>query len=108
MSGALRKIGVYLGLVEDSGRYDDEYDDYDEYDDDVDGRRAQPGARGQPPRAARVPRPATVAHSTSAVVAARRAGPGVAELARITTLHPRTYNEARTIGETSATARPSS
>jgi cell division inhibitor SepF len=31
----------------------------------------------------------------------RRPGPGpvTAELSRITTLHPRTYNEARTIGE---------
>ena len=26
---AMRKIGEYLGLLEDTGRYDDEYDDYD-------------------------------------------------------------------------------
>ena len=26
-------------------------------------------------------------------------GPAIAELSRITTLHPRTYNEARTVGE---------
>ena len=42
MSGALRKMGVYLGLVEDgeryNARYDDEYDDFDEYEDEaVDG-----------------------------------------------------------------------
>ena len=30
MSGAMRRIGEYLGLVEDTGRYDD----YDEYDAD--------------------------------------------------------------------------
>jgi cell division inhibitor SepF len=32
-------------------------------------------------------------------VAVAPAAPSVAELAKITTLHPRTYNEARTIGE---------
>ena len=39
---------------------------------------------------------------TSPSAAARRAAPQpheVAELSRITTLHPRTYNEARTVGE---------
>ena len=25
MSGAMRRIGEYLGLLEDTGRYDDEY-----------------------------------------------------------------------------------
>ena len=29
MSGAMRKMGVYLGLLEDSGRYDEEYDEYE-------------------------------------------------------------------------------
>ena len=27
MAGAMRKVGVYLGLVEDADRFDDEYDD---------------------------------------------------------------------------------
>src|SRR5215212_2118697 len=31
MSGAMRKIGEYLGLLEDTGVYDDEFDD--QYDD---------------------------------------------------------------------------
>ena len=31
MSGAMRRIGEYLGLLEDTGRYDDEYaDGYDD------------------------------------------------------------------------------
>ncbi|MGH3348070.1 MAG: cell division protein SepF [Nocardioides sp.] len=90
MSGAMRKIGEYLGLLEDTGRYDDEYDsDYDTTD--------SPAVSGRSP--ARESRPAPVAD-----LAERRrpsAGPSgvVAELSRITTLHPRTYNEARTIGE---------
>src|SRR3954471_11490015 len=33
MSGAMRRIGEYLGLLEDTGRYDDEYaEDHDGYD----------------------------------------------------------------------------
>lgn len=84
MSSAMRKMGVYLGLLEDTGRYDEEY--FDEYD----GR----GAADVEPA-----RPTPVAN-----IAERRrphpgAAPVVAELSRITTLHPRTYNEARTIGE---------
>jgi cell division inhibitor SepF len=88
MSGAMRKIGEYLGLLEDTGRYDDEYDtDYDTTD--------TPAVPGRTTSA----RPAPVAD-----LAERRrpsAGPTgvVAELSRITTIHPRTYNEARTVGE---------
>jgi cell division inhibitor SepF len=29
MSGAMRRIGEYLGLLEDTGRYDDEYDEFE-------------------------------------------------------------------------------
>ncbi|MGH3369330.1 MAG: cell division protein SepF [Nocardioidaceae bacterium] len=94
MSGAMRKMGVYLGLLEDTDRFDDEYSTYDEHDE----RR---GRGSEVDRADRAEggRPAQVAS-----LAERRrptAGPQqvVAELSRITTLHPRTYNEARTIGE---------
>jgi cell division inhibitor SepF len=95
MASAMRKMAVYLGLVEDDHQYDDPYadeygteDEYDEYGAElvapderpdgypgyVDGTRA-PGERHAP-----------VQVQTT-------------DLARITTLHPRTYNEARTIGE---------
>jgi cell division inhibitor SepF len=88
MSGAMRKVGVYLGLLEDSDRYDD---DYEGYDDDYESQPTRPvhavrddqGTVSQ--LAERRPRPVPV--------------PVTAELSRITTLHPRTYNEARTIGE---------
>ncbi|MGZ4445098.1 MAG: cell division protein SepF [Nocardioides sp.] len=89
MSGSMRKIGEYLGLLEDTGRYDDEYDG--EYE-------TQDVPAVTPARAPRrEPRPAPVAD-----LAERRRpapAPSVAELSRITTLHPRTYNEARTVGE---------
>ena len=88
MGGAMRKMGVYLGLLEDTERYEDDY--YDEYDE-------QPPARER----AEAARPTPVAN-----IAERRrpqpapaAVPMVAELSRITTLHPTTYNEARTVGE---------
>jgi cell division inhibitor SepF len=75
----MRKMAVYLGLVEDGDlpfpdKYD-EYDEYEEYDEAAD-----------------------LVESAGDQRVAEEA-PRQVELARITTLHPRTYNEARTIGE---------
>ncbi|MGZ8737567.1 MAG: cell division protein SepF [Nocardioides sp.] len=86
MGSAMRKMGVYLGLLEDTERYEDEY--YDEYD--------EPGRREQPARPAPV---ANLAEHRRPHPAQAPVAGVVAELSRITTLHPRTYNEARTIGE---------
>jgi cell division inhibitor SepF len=98
MGGALRKTMIYLGLAEDDERYraydvEDEFVDYDSAEeaderverietDEVEERRAAVTsiARGQVARV--VPAP-----------------PPVAELHRISTIHPRTYNEAKIIGE---------
>ena len=81
MAGAMSKMAVYLGLVED----EEHYDQYDDYYETSPTAHAQPGAR------------------TGTAVAPLRPAPMVAppvvEGYRITTLHPRTYNEARTIGE---------
>ena len=95
MSGAMRRIGEYLGLLEDTGRYDDGYDsDYETADTPAVPTRS----------ASRESRPAPV----SDISERRRPASGptgvttpgvVAEMSRITTLHPRTYNEARTVGE---------
>jgi cell division inhibitor SepF len=106
MSGAMRRIGEYLGLLEDTGRYDDEYaDDYDSYDtyDERYADETSPVAVARPSR--REAREARQAATVANLDDRRRAtptitaGPRVAELSRITTLHPRTYNEARTVGE---------
>jgi cell division inhibitor SepF len=100
MASAMRKMAVYLGLVEDDHRYDDRYqdeygsDEYDEYGDQ--GDILDPADRPETHlghgdaslengRAAQEWQASTVMQTT--------------DLARITTLHPRTYNEARTIGE---------
>ena len=89
MASAMRKMAVYLGLVEDDRRYQDSYDAYGEYD-EYDDEQAE-AMEAAPVRA-----------DYGGYVAEQPlepAPPRQVELARITTLHPRTYNEARTIGE---------
>ncbi len=89
MASAMRKMAVYLGLVEDDRRYTDGYDSYEEYDEYDESADA---ADADPQRAD---------YAAAYVIDPRiePAPPQQVELARITTLHPRTYNEARTIGE---------
>ena len=156
MAGAMRRMGIYLGLVEDDdtrgyGRYDsrqsDHHDDrrygryaderyaddrYEGHYDDYADPDAEPVREPEPVISTRrvVPnRPVGLASSGAGSgggasrVSAMSSGPvGAAGLAvrepvialapepapapaptpqpyRITTLHPRTYNEARTIGE---------
>jgi cell division inhibitor SepF len=109
MSGTMRKLGLYLGLVEDDedardARYAD--DAYDE--DDV-----EPVAPVSSRRWAEEPAPTTALRRAPEPVGAVRTRGAVAldtslrpapapafdDTYRITTLHPRTYNEARQIGE---------
>ncbi len=98
MASAMRKMAVYLGLVEEDHRYQDKYDSYEEYEE-----------YDEPDRMA-IPDEADVRVGRE-MWGAGEAGGGyhadwrpehvsqTTDLARITTLHPRTYNEARTIGE---------
>ena len=92
MASAMRKMAVYLGLVEDDHRFEDQYQDefvdgYDEYGAELVQDDERQGVYLPEPSAGRSGnrRPAAQVQTT--------------DLARITTLHPRTYNEARTIGE---------
>src|ERR1700742_101599 len=100
MASAMRKMAVYLGLVEDDHRYQDGYESYEEYEeyeeqsdrfDGPDDLNGQPGPIG----------PVGPGQNgfLSAPVRPEAAARQTTDLARITTLHPRTYNEARTIGE---------
>jgi cell division inhibitor SepF len=102
MASAVRKLAVYLGLVEDDRRYHDKYDSYSEYE-DYEAEAAPPDEVEEDypsyPPAVRRPDavvPQSVTYNTPPTASA---APQTADLARITTLHPRTYNEARTIGE---------
>ena len=94
MAGAMQKMAVYLGLVEDDRQYD-EYEPYEEYGEYDDAERLDDDLVS-PPHGLDDP-------GAAAAVPADHRQPGVVrqatDLARITTLHPRTYNEARTIGE---------
>lgn len=111
MAGAMRKLGLYLGLVEDD---EDEPRDRDDYRDDQrdrygyedDYEEPAPAVRRYSPEAPRTSslhraeeeRPLT--RGALAVDPALRAFPVEADPPyRITTMHPRSYNEARQIGE---------
>ncbi|QEV17638.1 MULTISPECIES: cell division protein SepF [Streptomyces] len=136
MAGAMRKMAVYLGLVEDDGYDGPGFDPDDEFEPEPeperDRRRHEPphqshqSQRDESVRVVQPPAPREpAAHSAS--LAAESGRPArIAPVAsitperqsleknapvimpkvvserepyRITTLHPRTYNEARTIGE---------
>ena len=90
MAGAMRKMAVYLGLVE----HDDRYGEYDDYADDSSSERVDD--RTRPLQAVRDgDRVADLPPARQPRVAAVAEAPDY----RITTLHPRTYNDARAIGE---------
>jgi cell division inhibitor SepF len=94
---AMRKMAVYLGLVEDDNRYQDKYDSYGEYEEyDEPDRMTVPDEAD-----VRASRDDYSRDDYSGYHTDWRAEhvSQAADLNRITTLHPRTYNEARTIGE---------
>jgi cell division inhibitor SepF len=96
MAGAMRKMAVYLGLVEDEDP-DGAYDDDEGYDE-----RTHVVRRHDEPTL-RVTRP----DETAERPATTRGEPVDAlEAPRITTVHPRNYNEARVIGEHFREATP--
>jgi cell division inhibitor SepF len=106
MGGALRKTMVYLGLAEDDERYeaydveeDVEYVTDDQVAEEAYGepRRPEPRQEERRPEERRAAvTPIGRAHMTRVVASTAQVSN---ELHRITTIHPRTYNEAKTIGE---------
>lgn len=123
MAGAMRKMAVYLGLVEDDGYDGRGYDPDDDFEPELEPERERlPRQQEEPARVVHAP----VRHESGPLVPDGGRGGRVAPVAsitperhsleknapvimpkvvserepyRITTLHPRTYNEARTIGE---------
>jgi len=121
MAGAMRKMAVYLGLVEDDPDRHESYFEEDEWEyeeEPAPTRRSRASERASS-RAAERPEPRTVTvvdpreprrlyrdEQPSNVSA--MPGPGTRpapapapalDLHRITTIHPHTYNDARRIGE---------
>ncbi|MEO6472820.1 MAG: cell division protein SepF [Aeromicrobium sp.] len=85
MAGAMRKVGEYLGLVEQAD-FDDEFD---EFEPSVPAPRATAVARTNVPTVANLVehrRPTPVPQTSK-------------DVSRIETVTPRTYNDARTVGE---------
>ncbi|WP_255952472.1 cell division protein SepF [Streptomyces odontomachi] len=143
MAGAMRKMAVYLGLVEDDGYDGRGFDPDDDFEPELDPEPERDRRRHeaplpshqsrQPPHSQQVERGETARSASSPVhrepasLSAESGRPArIAPVAsitperqsmeknapvimpkvvserepyRITTLHPRTYNEARTIGE---------
>ena len=87
MAGALRKTMVYLGLAED----DERYEGYDEYEYDEAQQRQEAPQQQRSAAVTQLPQRTPVARVVRDVE--------VGGLNRITTIHPRTYNEAKNIGE---------
>ena len=97
MAGAMRKMGVYLGLVEDGAEQYDEYDDYDSGT-----RREAPADRAEQTRnlqPVREDKHAAPAASRARTEPRHESRPETLDSYKITTLHPRNYNDARTVGE---------
>ncbi len=91
MADGLKKAAVWLGLMSDSP-YPDEELRHDEVTEAVPVRR-EPERREVDRVVEREPEASVTA------LESRRPAPVKADLSKIVTVHPRTYNEARTIGE---------
>jgi cell division inhibitor SepF len=89
MAGAMRKVGEYLGLVEQAD-FDDEFDEF------------EPAAPA--PRSSAVARTQATSPTVASIDEHRRPAPKAvpqihSDVSRIETVTPRTYNDARTVGE---------
>ncbi|RLV48968.1 DUF552 domain-containing protein [Nocardioides mangrovicus] len=101
MAGTMRKMGVYLGLLEDGDPYyEGSYDDESAHVSQQQSVQHTSASAGVPEDSRAVSRlderrrPVSPVSESGPAPSAR-----VASMSRITTLHPRTYNEARVIGE---------
>lgn len=119
MAGAMRKMAVYLGLVEDDPDRQESYFEEDEWEyeeEPAPTRRSRSSERERSARQPDRPEPRTVTVvdpreprrlyrdepsnvSPMPSPGSRPAPAPVADLNRITTIHPHTYNDARRIGE---------
>jgi cell division inhibitor SepF len=99
MAGAMRKVAAYLGLVEDQGRYDEYDEEFDEYAEEAFDDMTGDAGEAADPREGRGDRQATVASLADRRPVAVASSRSAVDTARIVTLHPRTYNDARALGE---------
>nr|WP_035758586.1 cell division protein SepF [Granulicoccus phenolivorans] len=102
--GKLRSAAEWLGIAPVSDRY--EQDDHDdeltgdvEFTDDVEYEDSAEVHELDAHRGTRTPAPRRPGVEPVEVPEAPAPRPAAADISRIITVHPRTYNEARTIGE---------
>jgi cell division inhibitor SepF len=100
MAERLKRAAAWLGLVTD-----DRYADYENNDEvELTEGISREELLGAPDRPASVTtleakRPTAVATAPAPAAPTTSSHPRMADVSRIITVHPRTYNEARTIGE---------
>ena len=92
MATAMKRLGVYLGLVEDDPQY------YDNYADASSAPAPNRAADSAPASVATLPRRDTETYRPAAASPASSTSAAV-DPSAIHTLHPRSYNDARRIGE---------
>lgn len=97
MAQMIRKAAAWMGLISDD--HDDKYDDdVEQFSEPIYRTSDRPGASVVTPINRRQGFPDR-SPGEDPVVERHNADPVRADLGRIITVHPRTYNEARTIGE---------
>jgi cell division inhibitor SepF len=103
MPGAMHRMGVYLGLVED-----DEYADVDGYGQSAERVPARRDDYAEQRYPRETPQAETVGYSRDQIDEVQYAEEYQPQVPtyQITALHPRTYNEARTIGESFRKSTP--
>ncbi len=95
MANAMRKMAEYLGLV-DGGEYADEFGNYQNadllgYEEQTQSQTRSVATHSSFDHVSE--------HAPATYAAPVRTAPPLADVYRITTLHPITYNDARRIGE---------
>ncbi|QDO88324.1 DUF552 domain-containing protein [Ornithinimicrobium ciconiae] len=99
MAGALRKTMEYLGLAETDERYEDyDYDEPEGTPERESPRAAEP-ERARTAEVTQLPQRTVAPEQKRTPVARVVREAEVEPMNRITTIHPRTYNEAKNIGE---------
>jgi len=96
MAEGLRKAAVWLGLVSDDGYAETDFVDTGVRGDDVTEEVPSSTEVGKAKASSSADSSATVTELESR---RPRSEPKIADINRIITVHPRTYNEARNIGE---------
>ncbi|MEO3938643.1 cell division protein SepF [Dermatophilaceae bacterium Soc4.6] len=94
MAGVLRKSMVWLGMAEE----DERYEGYDDLDDDRARQEGDDRGRAAVPEQEHRAQVTSLPQRQTPVARVVR-DTEVSALTRITTIHPRTYNEAKKIGE---------